>query len=669
MTRSVVFRSKREIAAERNLAQFIQRQRANVSHDSSRGDFHWNDPAWPAVRWVNLGVGTRRRFGDDELLHPEFRDFAKAYHVWKSTARPSVALYEFPALRCIESVLLAQTGSGSIQGLSIAVLDEAANEARVRFAPSARYHVGREIRRLAEFVSTQRLIPRDLSMWKSPLGRPSSTRRTGTEGDAEIQRKLPSEAGLHAMAEIFANDPQDPPTRFVSAVWGLLMSAPWRISEVLALHVDAECEETDDKGIVSYGVRYYGVKGFAHDVKWVPTAMESVAREAFRRLLELSESARVLARHLELSPDTPFLYADAPEVGVDDPLTLDQKAAYLRKPLPKGGPPTSPEWSFQSIRERWDKARARVPRGFPLFPSRTGLKWSEALCCVHRNLLHATRPVDWYGLVAPTANTVNDLLGSGRWKTGVPTRLGYREPDGGRIRLHSHQPRHYLSTLAERGSMAQADLAKWAGRALVRDNRVYNHVPQSERAARIGKALVGTALAGPSSALPVPTPTTPAQFNWTASGPTHRTEFGVCEHDWAMTPCTKNLDCLTCSEHVCRKGDLQARIHIKARYEHHVAECTKALDAVAAGTAVVDRWLEHALKSLIREQQLLALMESESIEDGAPIRLADASAEHSHLRRALDQRIPQLRDPSLPQSIQKLIARYVSGESPLDGAD
>ena len=217
--------------------------------------------------------------------------------------------------------------------------------------------------------------------------------------------------------------------------------------------------------------------------------------------------------------------------------------------------------------------------------------------------------------------------------------------------------------------MAQEDLAKWAGRDRIRDNRVYNHIPESERVQRARHALRDTVLAGASIPCSAPEPTTPAQHNWGVSGPTHRTMCGECGHDWSMTPCTKNRDCLNCCEHVCRKGDAQAQAWIRAMYDHHLDECTKALDAVLAGTAVADRWLEHALKSLLREHQLLELMESDDIEDGAPIRLADVSAEHSHLRRALDQRLPKLRDSSLPESVRALIGRYCSGEPLVAAAD
>ena len=125
----------------------------------------------------------------------------------------------------------------------------------------------------------------------------------------------------------------------------------------------------------------------------------------------------------------------------------------------------------------------------------------------------------------------------------------------------------------------------------------------------------------------------------------------------------KHGDCLNCVEHMWEKGDAQSHEWIRTRYEHHVAECTKALDAIVAGTCVADRWLEYALKSLLRLQHLLSVLEDDSVPDGSQIRLADDSAEHTHLRRALVQRLPRLHDPSLPDSVKRLIDRYCDGHS------
>jgi hypothetical protein len=126
---------------------------------------------------------------------------------------------------------------------------------------------------------------------------------------------------------------------------------------------------------------------------------------------------------------------------------------------------------------------------------------------------------------------------------------------------------------------------------------------------------------------------------------------------------------VVCAEHAYVKGDMEAYARLKARCEHHLTECEKTLAAIRAGTGVADRWLEHALKSLMRELSVLKLLEAEDIEDGTKIRLTDDGAEHSHLRRALEQRLPQLRDPSLPASIKSVIRRYLNGEALVESAD
>ena len=662
------FRPKAQIGAERNLTEFIRYCREQLTWLADRQEFDWNAPAWPRARWAKVSVGQRVHFNDDERLDAEFIDFAKAYFRWTHTEHVRKSTFEIQALKCLEAALLTMTGSGSLQGLSWAVLDEAAVLARDHFAAGTRYHVGRNIRDIARFVTKRRLVPVDVSTWKSPLARPPSVTRTGRDGLAESKRKLPSQAGLDAMAEIFANDPDDPQARFVSAVWALMLSAPWRISEVLTLHVNADYEEEDDNGIVSYGLRCYGAKGFGYDIKWVPKVMEPVAREAVRRIREMTESARALARHLETRPDVPFLYPDAPRVGFDDKLTLEETAAYLRRTVPKGGSFAALNWRFRSIREYWKQAGTRLPTVFPVFCGQTGLKWSEALFCMHRNLLSETRSTDWYELFKPTANTVNNLLGFKGHSKGVLGKAGYRELDGNPIKLTTHQARHYVSTAAERGSMAQEHLAKWAGRAMLKDNRVYNHMSEEEHVERARKLLEGSELAGASTSLRVKDPTTPAEWNLRAKGPTHRTEFGVCEHDWAMSPCTKHGDCVNCAEHTYVKGDQEACARLKEKSEQHRAECEKALRAIQAGITVADRWLEHALKSFMRELSVLRLLESDDIEDGTEIKLTDDSAEHSHLRRALEQRLPQLNDASLPARIKALVEKCINGKALVDAA-
>lgn len=671
------FRSQAQVDAAHNLSEFIREARDELTLFNDRPGFQWEAPVWPEMRWVKLEFtgGRQGLIGEHEQLDPAFINFAKAYFRWKNSERPTLAKRERGALRCIEAALLTVTGSAELQELSVAVLDEAAEAARKSYSPRVAYQIGQNIRGIADFVSSKHLVPVDLSTWKSPIGRPLSTRRTGDEGRAEIESKMPSQAGMDAMAEIFANDPEAPAIRMISSFWALGLSAPWRACELLKLRVDAEFERVDDIGVTSYGIRYCGAKGFGEDVKWVPKVMEPVTREAFRRIREMTAPARAFARHLEDSPDIPYLYPDAPSVGLDESLTLEQKAQYLRRPAPNSRP--GPVWQFDSMRQHWSRVRAELPKEFPFFDpeddNENRMKWSEALFCIFKDFLNRNEdchPTDFCHLDKLKMGQIADLLmhSPKRGNCTVLEQLGYTEPDGSPIRLTTHMPRHYLSTLAERGVMAQENLAKWAGRANLKDNRVYNHMSEDEKASRACKILSGTELAGKSASAPVKRPTTPAEFNKGERGPTHKTLYGVCEHDFAMLPCLQNHDCLNCPEHVCVKGDRRELDRIKAKSGHYLEECEKAFDAIRNGYTTADRWLEHALKSLIVSMQWLLLLESDDIEDGAEIRLADDRVGHSHLRRALDQRLPRLHDDSLPGNIKTLIERCINGEALIDAA-
>ncbi|WP_240357256.1 hypothetical protein [Pseudomonas hygromyciniae] len=73
-------------------------------------------------------------------------------------------------------------------------------------------------------------------------------------------------------------------------------------------------------------------------------------------------------------------------------------------------------------------------------------------------------------------------------------RNGYKNPDGTPISMGSHQVRHYLNTLAQRGSLGQLDIAKWSGRANIQQNATYNHMTADEHVEMAREAGIGVAL-------------------------------------------------------------------------------------------------------------------------------------------------------------------------------
>jgi hypothetical protein len=217
-----------------------------------------------------------------------------------------------------------------IDGLDGAVLDEAAQIGRNHYSDHAAYHCGRELERLAVFVSTKRLIATDVGTWKHPIKKPSDvTIQTGAKAKAIQDKKQPDEVVLEALAELFANNPSDPKDIFTTATFAMTMCAPSRITEILELPADLEVEELDSENILRYGWRFFSGKGFEGDIKWIPTVMVDIAREAVKRLRALTEESRKLARWIEANPSKPYRHSNCPDVADNDPLTVFQACQYL----------------------------------------------------------------------------------------------------------------------------------------------------------------------------------------------------------------------------------------------------------------------------------------------------------------------------------------------------
>ena len=389
--------------------------------------------------------------------------------------------------------------------------------------------------------------------------------------------------------------------------------------------------------------------------------MESVAREAYARIRTLTLSARDLALHLETQPEIPFLHDDAPEVGLDDELSPEEKATVLRRALPKRGWKRHVYWRFRSMREHWDDRKAHLPKNFPVYDQETGLKWSEALFSIHAYFLHESVPTDWYRLAAITENTVNDLLGHTDEKPGILWKHRYTEDDGSPIKLTTHMARRLIGTLSERGHMIQEDHARWAGRVRTADNINYDHRSTRERAEDSRSEMLAMTPYTGRQDVQIHTPTRTSDELLIDGRPTHRTEYGFCTRNLMMLPCDKFVDCLNCTEHVCIKGDEEQKRRIKIRYEQALADYRNIIAAKRDGIEVLEQWLEDTAKTLVRTTELVTLLEAEDIADGTAIRLTDEGLETSHLKRVLADRLGY--DPPSPllERAQRLLKKISDG--------
>ena len=145
-------------------------------------------------------------------------------------------------------------------------------------------------------------------------------------------------------------------------------------------------------------------------------------------------------------------------------------------------------------------------------------------------------------------------------------------------------------------------------------------------------------LFGPEGEVSQHVPVTTQEINLMERGAMHVSVWGVCSHDFIMSPCEKFRDCLNCEEHVCVKGlgkdSAEQLTRIKLRLDQVEKDFAEAKAAIAKGFAGADRWYEYHQKTVERLRQLVEILESPQVPDGAQIKLRDGK-DFSHLRRVI----------------------------------
>lgn len=668
------FSSRAELDAAENLSLFIQECRDGLTVFGR--DLDWGADFWaPAgVAFGNIDQKTRI-LRDGSVLRQPFLEFAKAYFRYQQGHKPTKTMNEMRALKTLERALIERTGEACVSEVDHSTFDLAANLARGAYSAGMAYHAGRELERLARFLVDRRLISRQLQ-WVSPIRRPVDTVRTGKKARAERERKLPSDEAMDALAEIFSGEPKCHRDIFTTSTAALLVSAPSRITEVLALGVDCEIEERKIDGTLAYGWRFLPGKGAPPMIKWIPDAMVSVAKEAMRRIRSITEDGRWLARWLEDRPTEFPRHKMCPDVAEAAPLTNAEAAcaigiyseddSYCASELCRLGLSSAKGASTLRLLNVW--VRSKLPKDFPWYDRNRGIRYSDALYCMMPRQLDTVRRTTPVALWKPTANIINNDLcsrdvGQEQPAPSIFDRHRYNDGLRSRLKITSHQFRHLLNTMAQRGGLSQAEIARWSGRVDVKQNRDYDHMSEFELVDMLRSHDPSLRLDQPLRELvdeiAKKLPISREEFELLVIPTAHVTEYGYCVHDYVMSPCQRYRDCLNCSEQVCIKGDHRIS-RLKQRLELIRQLKARAEVEIAEGAAGADRWYELQKLTESRLRELVAIMEDPSVPDGTIIRLRN-DAEFSPLRRALSIKlldVPQATSEPASSLLKQLVGAH-----------
>jgi len=368
-----------------------------------------------------------------------------------------------------------------------------------KWSPSTAHKAATRLIALTEFLMARRVCRPLYYMPQSP--RIEDTHRHTIAGQEEKMAMLPSQRALEGLAEIYNQHATEPQDRLRACALAILVVTGFRIGELLTLPLNCEVEEERD-GKQRYGLRYYkekargGERMFAF--RWLTTTGAELARQAVaeirRTTLPFRERARILEENPERVPIPGLSWGDRMTRAQVEELTgLANRSIHS---IPQDKLPRHKD------KRRYYYIAAEVEKY--LLSLRVEKLWtidrrdgthqmlSESLFIAPRNFFsyRATLPL----LIEPVSiPQIADFLSSRGSRIGAIKsafqRFDMREANGEYCQITSHQLRHWLNTIADKGGLPMEILTRWMGRENPRDTDAYRHLTCNERLEQIRSSI------------------------------------------------------------------------------------------------------------------------------------------------------------------------------------
>lgn len=665
MAEIIHFQASAELSAKQNLSDFVSHCRDNLTLYEEQGGFTSNK--WIFVEGTRTFAMVFSKYSEInnsyqfEPLEEPFLTFAKSrVRYTQSQKQVKSIANQMIVLRLLHDALFYVHGAADVLNTDGLVMEKVRELTDLRYPDSdLRYRLGQQLELLYEFLRKKLIVP-SLPDWRNPWARArSKAERTDSESRKWQEERCPSLHQMIAIADCFSKA-ETKEDQYWSSVLTLLMFAPSRAGELPGLAVD--CLHETENGRLA--VRWYGEKGFGFTKKWVPDEMREAVIEAHRRLVEIGAPARAAAKFAFDNPELFYKHEECitpSGFSEDRPLTAQEFAHAMNfgqstLEAIKGIKNETTAWQLLGMGKWINKLRshgnptyrqlARYTHNkyklkeWPFIPNLDIPVWESLLLIRDREFHNDFKPRG-FSWLTPSVNQINWQLAP---RDGLinPTKTLFQrfdivDEDGSEICLTSHQMRVWLSTNAERGGMDSWQLAKWAGRARIQDNCHYNFRTPDEREEQVRAIMCLTQRPTALEAIKLNLPVSYQDLGLNRIGIADVTEYGMCTHDYAMSPCTKGGECMTCKEHVCIKGMPRTLERIKRLEELVTSQFERAKSDAASGLFGADRWETHLGWKLVHIRTQRTRLESEETPEGA-ILWIPPEHDPSPIRRSLEQR-------------------------------
>jgi len=527
------------------------------------------------------------------------------------------------ALRVLWEAILSRRGGNpsAFQWYSLCYEDlrEAESAMRLRWTENTTHKRTIVLMCFVRFLAV-RSICRDI-YYKPQTPRVEDLHRHTIAGQQARRDRLPTEAALQGLAGIYRQHATEPADRLRMCAVAILVVTGFRIGELLTMPLDCEVEE-ERGGKPRYGLRYYREKSRGGQkllgVRWLTPAGAELARQAVSEIRGLTNEARLRALELERSPHRVAL------PGVHWAARLD--ARLVARLLGFTHAPKSIPWrrDRNAVYCRAYDVEAYLMRLRPArlwtLDRRDGAfqMLSQSLFVVFRNFFHPGRTLCRLLVEPVLIAQISDFLSHREGGWSVFERFDIREDDGAFCRVTSHQFRHWLNYIADKGGLPVDLQTRWLGRDNPRDTEAYRHATVDERLAWVKEGIRTGAMTGAKADAYFDLPRTRRdRFLDTEIQAVHTTAFGLCLHDFAVTPCPYHLNCVRgCADYLRSKGNVKEREHL---VQIRTATEQALVAAKTKGRHIAEAWIVHCEETLEGIAKALTIDDTDTA-DGSLVR-------------------------------------------------
>lgn len=504
------------------------------------------------------------------------------------------------ATRILWEAILVRRGASNMftwASLSEQDLNQAEHLMHVYFSLENAYGFAHALVTLCKSL-TARNICREL-FYKVQTPKPNEyAHRTFAGREARLS-KLPSSNAIAGLADIYHEHAKSPPDRLLAAAIALLIVTGFRIGELLTLPLDCEVEETH-RDRSAYGLRYYVEKARGKErmftVRWLTQQGAILARKAIAEIRDITAETRQQANRLEQNPGRVPLpgyesheQIDVPGIQKTTGLSQVSIASISHIHLPR----RISRRAYYNVSDVETYLFSKQGSD-PLWTVdlRNGkYQWlSETLLIIPQYFFSLHRNPNTTSVRSVMPEDVSQFLRSRRGgKLSAFERFNICEDDGTFCAITSHQIRHWLNDVADKGHLPNDLQTRWFGRSDPKQTIGYQHATLEERINWVKEGVLTRRLAG--ELVDFCTVLADEEISEFLDGQiqaVHISAFGICTHNFAIAPCPYYLNCVRgCPEYLRTKGDQRERTNLIQLVDRTEIAYNNAKAAAAALNAEV----------------------------------------------------------------------------------